>query len=114
MSSTPVRIDGELFEAARASGAAFSRSAAQQLTHWARLGRELEASPEVSSRDVARVLARKQPYDSLTDPEQAIVRAAWDERIDQAHADLDLASEFRAAADTWSEADPDGTVAVQE
>lgn len=114
MSTRPVRIDGELFESARASGTALSRSAAQQLSHWARLGRELEASPQVSSRDVDRVLAGKQPYDSLTDPEQAVVRAGWDERVDLARADLDLATEFRAAGDTWSEAGADGTIVVRE
>jgi hypothetical protein len=110
MSTMPTRIDGDLFEAAKASGAVLSRSAAQQLSHWARLGRELEASRNVSHKDIERVLAGKAPYDLLTEPEQAVVRTAWDERVEQARDALDLESEFRAVGDSWSEADADGNV----
>src|SRR5881394_1846291 len=61
--STPTRVDQSLFEAARAAGALYSRSAAQQLAHWARLGRELEASPSVTQDAIARVLAGQALYD---------------------------------------------------
>jgi hypothetical protein len=54
--SVPTRIDEDLFAAAREAAARNSRSAAKQINHWARLGRELEASadlrfpaPEMSS-----------------------------------------------------------------
>ncbi|MDO9454523.1 hypothetical protein [Nocardioides sp.] len=113
MSTMPTRIDGDLFEAAKASGALMSRSAAQQLSHWARLGRELESSRQVSHKDIARVLAGRQPYDSLGDPEQAVVRAEWDERIDAARAALDLESELAAAGESWSEVDAAGNLVVR-
>ena len=35
MKTMPTRIDGDLFEAAKVAGEAQSRSAAQQLDHWA-------------------------------------------------------------------------------
>jgi hypothetical protein len=113
MSTMPTRIDGELFEAAKATGAVMSRSAAQQLSHWARLGRELEASHQMSHRDIERVLAGEQSYDTLADPEQAVVRTAWDERIDAARKGLDLEGEFRAAGESWSEVDDDGVVVIR-
>lgn len=113
MSTMPTRIDGDLFEAAKASGALMSRSAAQQLSHWARLGRELEAARNVSHKDIERVLAHKAPYDSLTEPAQSVVRTAWDERIDEARDLLDLEAEFIASGETWSEADADGTLVIR-
>ena len=42
-STTPTRFDAGLFESAQAAGERAHRSAAQQLAHWARLGKELEA-----------------------------------------------------------------------
>lgn len=108
MPTIPARVDQELFEAARAVGKKQSRSGAQQVEHWARIGREFERSPNVSLRDVSLVLAGKQPYDSLRDPEQAIVRAAWDEEIAERLSKLNLAAEFAAEADTWVEGDGTG------
>ena len=112
MSTMPTRIDGDLFEAAKSTGAVMSRSAAQQLTHWARLGRELEASRGLSQRDIADVLAGDQPYDDLGEREQAVVRTVWDERIETARTSLDLAAEFGASDEAWSEADADGNVVI--
>lgn len=43
MSSNSVRIEANLFEAARAEGALQSRSTAQQIEHWAKLGAALES-----------------------------------------------------------------------
>ncbi|HUQ00789.1 MAG TPA: hypothetical protein VM093_10060 [Aeromicrobium sp.] len=111
MSSTmPTRVDGELFDAAKSVGAVNSRSAAQQINHWARIGREFEASGRVSQRDIERVLAGDGSYDALGEREQAIVRAAWDEQVAARIAALDLEAEFADAGETWSEADASGTV----
>lgn len=111
--SMPTRIDTELFEAARAVGAVQSRSAAQQLAHWARIGRELEASGSVSSAAVSRVLAGIDPYDELGDRDQAAVRAEWDSVIAERLASLDLAVEFADAGDTWTELDEAGRVVTR-
>lgn len=85
-----------------------SRSAAQQVNHWARIGRELEAAHSISQRDVAEVLAGRATYDGLTAREQAVVRAAWEKRAHELHAALNLESEFTTASDTWVEATPEG------
>src|SRR4051794_116606 len=100
----PTRIDQALFDAARAAGELHSRSAAQQLDHWARIGRELESSPAVTHDAISRVLAGQAPYDALDDRAQAMVRAAWDEQIAQRAAGLDLTDRLRAAGRPWPEA----------
>ena len=73
MKTMPTRIDGDLFEAAKVAGEAQSRSAAQQLDHWVRIGRELDASPAVTRRQIDDVLAGRTQYDDLTDRAQAVV-----------------------------------------
>lgn len=114
-STTPTRFDAALFESAQAAGARTHRSAAQQLAHWARLGRELEASSGLSQRDIDRVLAGQLSYDDIGDREQAAVRTAWREGVDADLASLDLRARFEAQGRTrWSEADEHGNVIVHE
>ena len=88
---------------------ATGRSAAQQIGYWAKLGRELERSGSVSVREIGEVLAGARAYDELDPKAQAVVRAAWSERIDADLAELDLATEFNAEGRSWVELAPDGT-----
>lgn len=110
MTTMPTRVDGDLFAAAKSSGAVHSRSAAQQLAHWARIGRELEASAGVSHRDVEAVLAGAGAYDALGEREQAVVRGAWDERVADRLAGLDLTATLAADGLAWAEADEEGAL----
>lgn len=109
----PTRIDGDLFEAAKAAGQVHSRSAAQQIDHWARIGRELEAAPSVTHEQIERVLTGRTSYDEVGDHAQAVVRAVWDERIAERIAGLDYAKQFEAAGIEWAEADDDGNVVMR-
>jgi len=113
MSSMPTRIDGDLFEAAKRAGRVNSRSAAQQLDHWARIGRELEASPSVTHDAIERVLSGQDAYDAADERTQAVVRAAWDEELSARIARLDLTEELEASGLPWTEADEDGAVVVR-
>jgi hypothetical protein len=108
----PMRMDGDLVDAAKAVGAVSSRSATQQLSHWARIGRELEASPGTSQRDIQRVLAGEVAYDELGERGQAVVRAIWDEEMTKRLARLDLAAEFAREGRSWTEADEQGNAVV--
>jgi ParD-like antitoxin of type II ParDE toxin-antitoxin system len=114
MATMPTRIDQGLFEAAKAAGELHSRSAAQQLDHWARVGRELEASPAVTHDEIARVLAGQASYDALPDRGQALVRASWSEQVEGRIGALDLTPSLDAAGQPWAEADADGNVVVRE
>ena len=109
----PTRVDGDLFDAAKSLGAVNSRSAAQQINHWARIGREFEASGRVSQRDVERVLAGDGSYDELSERAQAIVRANWDEQIAERIASLDFEAEFAESGEKWSQADAGGQVVAR-
>jgi hypothetical protein len=111
--STPTRIDADLFDAAKLMGEAMSRSAAQQINHWARIGRVFESTAGISHRDILRVVAGQASYDGLSDQEQILVRAIWDERLADGEP-INLAAEFAAGGVTdWVEADDDGKVVVR-
>ncbi len=114
VSATPTRIESDLYESAKSVGALMSRSAAQQVNHWARIGRELESADGVSQREIAQVLAGAGSYDALSAREKAVVRAEWDERITAARLDLNFEDEFTAAGIGWVEADDDGAVVVRD
>src|SRR3954468_13276986 len=90
-----------------------SRSAAQQIAHWARIGREVEAG-SASQRDIARVLAGESSYDVLVGRDQALVRAEWAERMTALRDGLDFAREFQARGVAYSELDAHGNVVRRE
>ena len=114
-SSTPIRLDAELLAAAKLVGRRRSRSAAQQIAHWARVGREIEASRSISAHAISAVLAGRQSYDGLEPEDQAVVRAEWTNRLDAAAGGVDLAAAFKAAArHTWIDIAPDGTILRRE
>ena len=108
--STPVRVDDRLHACAEAVAPAMSRSTSQQISHWARIGREFEMAADVSHRDVARVLACEADYDDLNAAEQAIVRAEWAEHTEHRRQALDLAAEFAAKGVPYVELDDEGNV----
>jgi hypothetical protein len=108
--TSPARIDDELYASAKLAGSVQSRSASQQVAHWARIGREIEASSSISPKEIAAVLAGSRSYDSLDPKEQAVVRAEWSVRMDEARAELDLAKDFARAGRTWVELDDRGRV----
>lgn len=114
MTTMPTRIDGGLFAAAKASGALHSRSAAQQIDHWARIGRALESSAGIRHRDIEAVLAGDADYDALREREQAIVRAAWDESLADRIETFDLRAVIVPDGVGWAENAADGTVSVAE
>ena len=114
MAATPTRIEAELYDAAKAVGPGMSRSAAQQINHWARIGRELEAAEGVSQRDIARVLAGRDSYDSLNAHEQTLVRAEWEERMTETRKGLDFEAEFLAYGGSWVDADTEGRTVVRD
>jgi hypothetical protein len=108
--SSVTRVDSDVVESARYFGTAMSRSVSQQVSHWARIGRELESGSSVSHREIAQVLGGHRPYDELDAEQQAVVRAEWSERIEDRIAQLDLADEFSAQGRSASELDEHGRV----
>lgn len=108
--TSPARIDDELYASAKLAGSVQSRSASQQVAHWARIGREIEASTSISQKDISAVLAGSRSYDGLDAKEQAVVRAAWSTRMDELRGELNLAERFAASGRSWVELDDKGRV----
>lgn len=111
--STPVRIDPDLYASASSVAPVMSRSIAQQIAHWARIGMELEASPGTSIGSVAGVLRGTTSYDDLGSEEQAVVRAYWTERMRELVDSLRLDEEFAAAQRPYVELDDDGRIVLR-
>ena len=110
----PVRLDAEITEAARVAASRMSRSVAQQVSHWARIGRELERARDVSAEDIRRVLEGQADYDAVPAKEQAMVRAVWSGRIDQLRAELRLDRVFAERGYRYAELDEHGVVVTRE
>jgi hypothetical protein len=112
--STPVRIDADLYAAATEAAPVMSRSASQQIAHWARIGREIESSAALSVSDIAEVLRNARSYDNLGSEEQAVVRAFWRERMARLRDGLRLDLKFAAAGRPYVELDEEGRVVRRE
>ncbi len=108
--TSPARIDDDLYASAKLAGAVQSRSASQQVVHWARIGREIEASATIAHKDIAEVLAGSRVYDGLSAKDQAVVRAAWSAQMDARREALNLAEALASTGRSWVELDDDGTV----
>ena len=111
---SPLRLDPELTRSAEPVAEKMSRSVPEQIAHWARIGRELERSPEVSIAQVRKVLDGAAEYDALPPREQALARAAWLERMQALGAALDLEQEFTASSYRYAELNDRGAVTVHE
>ncbi|TXI10579.1 MAG: hypothetical protein E6Q76_03820 [Rhizobium sp.] len=111
--STPIRLDAEITSSARETARQMSRSVAEQLSHWARIGRELERSPEISIRHIEGVLNGKKSYDALSVKEQALVRASWSARLDELSSTLRLDTEFKKTGYQYAELDAQGKVVTR-
>jgi hypothetical protein len=86
------RFDAVLFETAAAEGSRQSRSARQQLEHWARLGAALSAQVESPLNRVRLALEGTIAQRDLTLDEARQLDAAIAVRIDDAVARTDFAS----------------------
>jgi ParD-like antitoxin of type II bacterial toxin-antitoxin system len=111
--TSPARIDDDLYASAKLVGEVQSRSASQQVAHWARIGREIEASAAISHKEIAEVLEGCRSYDALGAKDQAIVRAEWAARMGALRSELNLAQQFAASGRTWVELDDDGNVVTR-
>ena len=111
--STPIRLDAEITSSAREAARQMSRSVAEQLSHWARIGRELERSPDISIRHIEGVLNGNKRYDTLSVKEQALVRASWAARLESLGQSLRLDTEFKQAGYQYAELDAQGRVVTR-
>src|SRR4051794_8446940 len=71
----PTRVAADLFDSATVEGKRQSRSAKQQLDHWARVGRAVSMTQTAARRRVESALAGALPERELTQEERAVFNA---------------------------------------
>lgn len=111
--ANPTRVSRDVYAAAKVAADLTGRTVAEQLSHWARVGREVEAVTLIGlqeRRRTSRQLLAGRDYDELTPDEQALVRTAWDAEAEERLAGLDLAAERHAAGWPIVTLDPDGRI----
>jgi hypothetical protein len=77
----PTRVARDLLDAAAAEGKRESRSAKQQLDHWARVGRSVSLLQTASRRRIDAVLTGALPMAALRPDERTVVNAELDAAI---------------------------------
>nr|WP_216845048.1 ParD-like family protein [Rathayibacter sp. VKM Ac-2857] len=105
-------MPADVYESAVTAARVASRTVPQQIAHWARIGRELEMSPQVNSRAIAEVLAGAIAYDALREHEQAVVRKEWADRMTALRGGLNYAAGFEASGESYSEVDDNGDLVI--
>jgi ParD-like antitoxin of type II bacterial toxin-antitoxin system len=114
----PTRFAADLLDAAAVEGARHSRSAKQQLDHWARVGRTVSTHHSTARRRVEAVLEGTLAFTDLTVEERLVANAEADaaiaERLRTVHYGDILAAEGVATVALDDDGrlvryDPDGT-----
>ncbi|SIH24747.1 Uncharacterized protein conserved in bacteria [Mycobacteroides abscessus subsp. abscessus] len=92
----PTRVASDLLDSAAAEGARQSRSAKQQLDHWARIGREVSSQDTVSRRRVESALAGRLSMRALTAEEGVVFNAEIEVELERRIASTNLQEELRS------------------
>ncbi|SKO14674.1 TA system antitoxin ParD family protein [Mycobacteroides abscessus] len=92
----PTRVASDLLDSAAAEGVRQSRSAKQQLDHWARLGREVSSQDSVSRRRVEAALAGRLSLQDLSVEEGVVFNAEVEVELDRRIASTSVQDELRA------------------
>ena len=82
-SDRPTRVAADLMDSAAVEGARQSRSAKQQLDHWARVGRAVSMTQTAARRRIEAALAGTLPERDLTGDERAVLSAEVDAAISE-------------------------------
>jgi hypothetical protein len=114
----PTRIASDLLDSATLEGARQSRSAKQQLDHWARVGRAVCAQQSAARMRVEAALSGTLPLSQLGGEEGVVFNAEVQARVEESLRSMDLGAVLNAAGITTVSLDeagelvehrPDGT-----
>ena len=104
------RVSADLFEAAAAEGARQSRSAKQQLDHWARVGRAVSTQHTASRRRVEAALAGQIDIAVLNTEEGVVFNAEVSAAIEESLARTDYGAVLASRGITTVAVDEDGQI----
>jgi hypothetical protein len=103
-----MRIAADLVESAASEGARQSRSAKQQLDHWARVGRAVSSQHTAARRRVEAALADELPLNALSVEEGVVLNAEISTAIEESLARTDYGDALAARGVTTVALDDDG------
>lgn len=104
------RVAADLMDSAAAEGARQSRSAKQQLDHWARVGRSISAQHSAARRKVEAALAGGVELAELTTEEGVVFNAEISAAIEESLADTDYGALLAARGITTVALDASGQI----
>lgn len=104
------RVAADLMDSAAAEGARQSRSAKQQLDHWARIGRSVSAQHSAARRKVEAALAGGVELGELTTEEGVVFHAEISAAIEESLADTDYGALLAARGITTVALDESGQI----
>src|ERR1700712_3801159 len=104
----PTRIAADLFDSAAFEGKRQSRSAKQQLDHWARVGRAVSMRQTAARRRVEAALAGDVPERELTTEERTVFNAELDVSIAERASRTSFGEVLAARGVTTVALDADG------
>lgn len=104
------RVASDLVESAAAEGARQSRSAKQQLDHWARVGRAVSSHQSASRRRIEAALAGDLDVTALTDDEGTVFGAEISAAIEESLATADYGAVLAARGITTVALDAKGDI----
>ena len=102
------RVAADLMESATVEGRRQSRSAKQQLDHWARVGRAVSSHQSASRRRVEAAMAGEVELDELTAEEGLVFNAEISAAIEEGLARTDYGDVLAAGGITMVALDDDG------
>ena len=92
----PTRIAADLLDSATVEGARQSRSAKQQLDHWARVGRAVCAHQGAARMRVQAAFAGTLPLGELSGEEAVVFNAEVQARVEESLRSMDLGAVLNA------------------
>lgn len=106
----PTRVASDLMDSAAVEGKRQSRSAKQQLDHWARVGRSVSSQSSKARRRVEAALAGTLAFPDLTAEEGMVVNAEISAAIDEKMAAVNFGDILAAQGTTTVGLDADGNI----
>lgn len=108
METRTTRVAVDLLKAAEAEAARESRSAREQLDHWARLGMRLSVQSTAARRRIERAVAGELSLSQLTPPERDVANAELSLAISEAANRMSFVDRLAAEGVTTVTLDADG------
>ncbi len=106
----PTRVAVDLVESATIEGLRESRSAKQQLDHWARVGRAVSLHETAARRRVEAALSGDMPLSNLHESEQLVANAELDVAIQTRAESISFGAHLTTEGVTMVALSDDGTL----